>query len=74
MDFSFCLSIAKHNLYWQALAEDHRNDILSNLTAILCGGLGSISQKCWWVDPVGAILISAYIIWSWMIICMNQVF
>ena len=57
----------------QALAEDHRNDILSNVTAIACGIIGSMSHRFWWVDPTGAILISLYIIWSWGTICKNQV-
>ena len=56
-----------------ALAEDHRNDIISNLGAIAFGAIASISQKVWWFDPVGAILISLYIIWSWMCILKGQV-
>ena len=45
--------------------------------------LGSIADKhavcapaqfpqVWWVDPAGAILISAYIIFSWAVILRNQ--
>lgn len=56
-----------------ALAEDHRNDILSNATAIACGIGASFSRKVWWIDPAGAILISLYIIWSWAVICKGQV-
>ena len=56
-----------------ALAEDHRNDIISNLGAIAFGAIASISQKVWWFDPLGAILISLYIIWSWMCILKGQV-
>ena len=56
-----------------ALAEDHRNDIVSNLGAIAFGAIASISPKVWWFDPVGAILISAYIIWSWACILKGQV-
>lgn len=26
----------------------------------------------WWVDPVGAILISCYIVWSWIGIAREQ--
>ena len=57
-----------------ALAEDHRNDIISNLGAIAFGAIASSSQKVWWFDPVGAILISAYIIWSWACILKGQVY
>lgn len=28
--------------------------------------------QVWWVDPAGAILISAYIIFSWAVILRNQ--
>ena len=56
-----------------ALAEDHRNDIVSNLGAIAFGAIASSSQKVWWFDPAGAILISAYIIWSWACILKGQV-
>ena len=56
-----------------ALAEDHRNDIISNLGAIAFGAIASSSHKVWWFDPVGAILISAYIIWSWACILKGQV-
>ena len=56
-----------------ALAEDHRNDIISNLGAIAFGATASISPTVWWFDPVGAILISAYIIWSWACILKGQV-
>lgn len=56
-----------------ALAEDHRNDILSSLTAILTGAVASWWSKGWWVDPVGGILISAYIIYAWGAICKEQV-
>ncbi len=56
-----------------ALAEDHRNDIISNLGAIAFGAIASISPTVWWFDPVGAILISGYIIWSWACILKGQV-
>ncbi|CAF1546148.1 unnamed protein product [Didymodactylos carnosus] len=47
-----------------ALAEDHRNDVASNIVALACGLLGSfalrqkINQKAIVIDPVGAIVIS----------------
>ena len=47
-------------------------DVLSNAAAILCGVGASLSRKCWWIDPLGGILVSLYIIWSWVVICMGQ--
>lgn len=36
----------------------------------------SDAERCvrdvWWVDPVGAILISCYIVWSWVSIAKEQ--
>ncbi|UJR18240.1 hypothetical protein I4U23_005140 [Adineta vaga] len=55
-----------------ALAEDHRNDVASNIIALGCGLVGSyayqnsIDQRAIVVDPTGAILISIYIIISWI--------
>ena len=56
----------------QALATDHRNDVLSNTVVIICGFIGSeqMYEKSGvlgleYVDPIGAILISIYIAYSW---------
>ncbi|XP_033764124.1 metal tolerance protein 11-like isoform X3 [Pecten maximus] len=64
----------------QALAQDHRNDVISNTLAILCGYIGSeeIRQQTKninlaYVDPVGAILISLYIAVTWYILGRIQV-
>lgn len=57
------------------LAEDHRNDILSNSMAI---GAAVISihvkpKTFWWADPAGGVLISIYIIWSWLQLAKVQI-
>ncbi|KJH41556.1 cation diffusion facilitator family transporter [Dictyocaulus viviparus] len=46
------------------LAMDHRNDCLSNTVALACAWLG----KMYWyyLDPIGAILVSAYILYTWV--------
>lgn len=47
----------------QALSLDHRNDILANMVASVCGYVG---QKYWaYLDPIGAILIGVYIMYNW---------
>ena len=71
--YLYCVALQHKSDSILALAEDHRNDILSNATAIACGIGASQSRKVWWIDPVGAILISFYIIWSWALICKSQV-
>ena len=56
----------------QALSEDHRNDVMSNTVVIICGYIGSEQMRektaiygLAYVDPIGAILISVYIAYSW---------
>lgn len=57
----------------EALSLDHRNDAFSN--AIAAGALlaAMTSPSFWWVDPVGAILISVYIIHSWYTTGQEQI-
>jgi divalent metal cation (Fe/Co/Zn/Cd) transporter len=74
-----------------ALAEDSRNDVASNIVALVCGLIGmlqfhlshscfkfstvlashalrgNIKQEAIVVDPVGAIVISVYIIIAWIL-------
>ncbi|CAL8462983.1 g2517 [Coccomyxa elongata] len=71
--FIYCFALKGQSDSMLALAEDHSNDIVSNLGAIACGAIASISPTVWWVDSVGAILISLYIIWSWARILQGQV-
>lgn len=49
----------------EALAQDHWNDALSN--AVAAGALLAALKApgLWFLDPIGAICISFYIIWSW---------
>lgn len=49
----------------EALAQDHWNDALSNAVAAIALLAALKSQSLWFLDPIGAILISFYIIWSW---------
>ncbi|CAB9517643.1 Metal tolerance protein [Seminavis robusta] len=49
----------------EALAQDHWNDALSNAVAAAALLAALKAEQLWFLDPVGAILISLYIIWSW---------
>lgn len=31
-----------------------------------------LCRQVWWIDPVGAILISCYIVWTWIGIASEQ--
>ena len=49
----------------EALAQDHWNDALSNSVAAGALLIALKAPGLWFLDPVGAIFISFYIIWSW---------
>ncbi|MFH4975038.1 hypothetical protein AB6A40_001747 [Gnathostoma spinigerum] len=45
------------------LAQDHRNDCISNTVALVCAWVGS--QYWVYLDPIGAIVVSLYIAITW---------
>lgn len=48
----------------QALAQDAMTDIIFNIVSLLMPSIGFIFN-IWWLDPLGALLLSIYIIASW---------
>ena len=56
-----------------ALTEDHLNDVMSNLVAIISIVVASEVPILWWFDPAGAILISVVIIYRWYSVMSDQV-
>ena len=54
----------------QALATDHRNDVASNIATLVFGLLGTYVLKI--LDPVGALLLSFYIIINWVLVGREQ--
>ncbi|KAK0214105.1 CDF manganese transporter [Armillaria fumosa] len=61
--FLYCFSIRNSSSQVQVLWEDHRNDLLINGFGILTSSAGA--KLKWWIDPMGAIIISGVIIASW---------
>mmetsp|Transcript_92722 Transcript_92722/g.139095 ORF Transcript_92722/g.139095 Transcript_92722/m.139095 type:complete len:449 (-) Transcript_92722:104-1450(-) len=49
----------------EALAQDHWNDALSNSVAAVALLFALYAPTLWFLDPIGAIAISVYIIYSW---------
>jgi cation diffusion facilitator family transporter len=49
-----------------ALAEDHRNDVMSNLVALVAACVSQWHHSLWWWDAVGAVGISIYICLTWL--------
>ena len=62
----FCYCWALRNQYSQIriLWEDHRNDLLINGFGILTSVGGS--KLAWWIDPMGAIILSVLIATLWL--------
>jgi cation diffusion facilitator family transporter len=47
----------------QTYAQDHRNDVATNAVGLMSAMLGD--RFYFWIDPLGAILLAAYIIYNW---------
>eukprot|EP00931_Biecheleriopsis_adriatica_P064640 TRINITY_DN39391_c0_g1_i2.p1 TRINITY_DN39391_c0_g1~~TRINITY_DN39391_c0_g1_i2.p1 ORF type:complete len:241 (-),score=33.46 TRINITY_DN39391_c0_g1_i2:131-853(-) len=62
----WCRTLAgRGSVSLDAVAQDHRNDVVSNGAALLAAGMGS-NPSFWISDPIGASLISLWIIWAWI--------
>jgi divalent metal cation (Fe/Co/Zn/Cd) transporter len=71
--YFYCTSIRINSDILTALAEDHLNDVLSNSTAILTASLALYYPHYWYIDQLGAILISGIIISRWVDVITDQV-
>jgi cation diffusion facilitator family transporter len=56
----------------QALAQDCETDVMFNTLSLLFPLIGSVADV-WWLDPVGAGLLSLYIIYDWGSTCFENV-
>ena len=61
----FCRKYNKLSTMVETLSEDHRNDTLSIIVALICTCLASKVDKLWWIDSAGAIIISLYVSVMW---------
>jgi cation diffusion facilitator family transporter len=57
----------------EALAQDHWNDCLSNGVAVVALVVTMYDRNLWFLDPIGAIIISLYIIYSWYTMGKEQI-
>jgi Co/Zn/Cd efflux system component len=57
----------------EALAQDHWNDCLSNGVAAVALVFAARDRQLWFLDPIGAIVISLYIIYSWFTTGKEQI-
>eukprot|EP00658_Telonema_sp_P-2_P056564 TRINITY_DN45022_c0_g1_i2.p1 TRINITY_DN45022_c0_g1~~TRINITY_DN45022_c0_g1_i2.p1 ORF type:complete len:293 (+),score=88.26 TRINITY_DN45022_c0_g1_i2:45-923(+) len=49
----------------EAYAQDHKNDILTNLVGVIAVVLAANWQTLWLADPLGGTAIASYIIFTW---------
>ncbi|KAE8151948.1 hypothetical protein BDV25DRAFT_80512 [Aspergillus avenaceus] len=62
--FIYCFALRNHVSQIRILWEDHRNDLLINGFGILTSVGGS--KLRWWIDPMGAIILSVLISVLWL--------
>lgn len=59
----YCREVGDGSESVKALATDHRNDVVSNIFGTVAALLGVYFR--WWMDPLGAICISLYLMTVW---------
>ena len=62
--FLYCWALRNQYSQIRILWEDHRNDLLINGFGILTSVGGS--KLRWWIDPMGALILSALIVVLWL--------
>ncbi|CAL9026057.1 unnamed protein product [Prunus brigantina] len=59
----WCYCRSSVNTIVRTYAKDHYFDVVTNLVGLVAAVLGDIF--CWWIDPVGAIILAFYTISNW---------
>ncbi|KAK4505289.1 hypothetical protein PRZ48_003252 [Zasmidium cellare] len=62
--FLYCWALRNKYSQIRILWEDHRNDLFINGFGLMTSVLGS--KVTWWIDPMGAILLSVLISFLWL--------
>jgi len=57
----------------KAIGQDNQNDVISNIAAILAPAAAIANTDLWSVDPIAGVLISVYIIYTWVSTGYEQV-
>ncbi len=60
--FIFCKTV-KDSVSVDALAQDHRNDVVTNVFGLITAVVGH--YWVWYIDPLGGIFIGLYIMQNW---------
>ncbi|KAJ6145630.1 hypothetical protein N7470_009525 [Penicillium chermesinum] len=62
--FLYCFALRNQVSQIRILWEDHRNDLLINGIGVMTSIMGS--KVRWWIDPMGAIILSVLISFLWL--------
>lgn len=57
----------------EALAEDHINDVFSNIGTVVTASVAFEIGSLWWMDAISAIVISLIIVYRWTLMIFDQV-
>jgi len=55
----------------QALAQDCKTDVIFNVASLAFPAIG-VAANVWWLDPLGAGLLSIYIVFDWARTCLEH--
>jgi len=71
----WCVVASKstNNVSIEAISLDNWNDVISNTAALIAAILTRTNKHLWLADPIGAIIISVYIIWAWLKTAAEQI-
>lgn len=74
--YIWCLRVLKrypNNESVKAISMDNQNDVFSNLSALLAAAGTKLGPRWWVLDPGAGIVISLYIIYTWLMTGYEQV-
>merc|ERR1719162_2283485 len=67
--YVWCLRVLKrhpNNESVKAISQDNQNDVLSNFSALIAAAATKLGPEWWIMDPGAGIVISLYIIYTWL--------
>jgi divalent metal cation (Fe/Co/Zn/Cd) transporter len=70
--FLICNSARDQSDSMMVLAEDHRNDVVSNGMALITAWVAKGYAGFWWMDPLGGVSIASYICVMWFFVAQEQ--
>jgi len=69
--FLFLYCRGSWNRSVQTYAQDHRNDVITNTFGLIAAIIGD--RLYYWVDPLGAMILAAYIVQNWSVTALENI-